>query len=161
MNSSYYSRTIEFMETKKSCRGLCLITRFVGAALGDQKIHQALHGVELGVTDERGGFPYLRDQAHGNQRLDVMGERRRRDLQLFLQASDRHAGLAGADQRTVDFQPRRISEGFKADCCIVDLHVLDALSFRHSSQTVFLEYSKYRIHTELVRSRTESVRARW
>ena len=60
---------------KKSGRGLCVLAFGISAAFGDQKIHQPLHDVVVGMTYKRGGFPYLRDETHHHQGLDVVGER--------------------------------------------------------------------------------------
>ena len=49
-----------------------------------------------------------------------MGKRGGRDLQLVLQTPDRHTGLAGANQGAVDFQPRRIAEGFEMGSGVIE-----------------------------------------
>src|ERR1700687_67566 len=72
------------------CRRLGVLAfRGIGAAFGDQKIHQPLHHLVVGVTYERSCFPHLRDQTDQHPSLDVVGERGGCDLQLLLQATDR------------------------------------------------------------------------
>ena len=61
--------------------------------------HQLPHHFVVGVADQRGRIAHLGHEAHHHQRLDVVGERGGRDLQLLLQAPDGKPGAPGADQR--------------------------------------------------------------
>ena len=116
-------------DLKRSGRGLRLAAGFVGAALGDQEVHQPLHGVVVGVADERRGFAYLGDQADGNQRLDVMGEASTA-RPLACPADGRPACRPGRrGPKHGISEPRRISEGFEAGGCVVDFHIAIIIPF--------------------------------
>src|SRR5882757_3078231 len=120
---SHQTRIIEIADGKKLCRRLGLLAfDGIGAAFGNQKIHQSLHDFVIGVADQRGCLAHLRDEAHHHQRLDVMGEGGGRDLQLVLQPADRHAGLAGANQRAIDLEPGRVAQGFEVCGGVVEFH---------------------------------------
>ena len=54
----------------------------------------------------------IRSSRH--QRLYVVRQGRRRDLELVLKPADRHPDLARADQRTIDLEPGRVAQGFES-----------------------------------------------
>ena len=74
------------------------------------------------MAHQRGGFSHLANQANHHQRFDVMRKGRGSDLQLVLQAADRQTRVARANQRSVDFKPGRIAQGFEVCCCVIKLH---------------------------------------
>src|SRR5674476_858811 len=84
---SYPSRNIKISAKEKSRRALGVLAFGIGAAFGDQEIHQPLHDLVIGVTDQRGRLAHLGDQTDHHQRLDVVGKRGGRDLQSVLQLS--------------------------------------------------------------------------
>src|SRR4051794_39215562 len=116
---------MEIRNTTESGRGLRVLAGRFGrldAALLDQKTHQAAHRVIVGVAHQRRRLALLQDEASDDERLDVVRERRGRDLQLVLQAPNGEAGPARAYQSTIDFQPGRITEGFELGGSIVEFH---------------------------------------
>ena len=54
--------------------------------------------------------------------MQMVRERRSRDLQLLLQPPDRKAGIAGAHQCAIDLEPRRVAERLELLCCFFDFH---------------------------------------
>jgi len=122
---------------------LCaLASDFVGTALSRKEINEPPHRIEVRMTNQSGGFPDLTDEPDRDQGFDVMRQRRRRDLELFLEAANRHARMTRPDQGPVDLKPCSITQGFEARRRIVDLHGGQNALPHGGSQTVFLEYSK-------------------
>src|SRR3979411_899925 len=90
MMSSCKTRIIEVQTSNKKLCCPCVILRGgIGATFRHQKIDQSSHHVIVGVAYQRRCLPHLTDEADHHQGLDVMRERRRRDLQFVLQAADR------------------------------------------------------------------------
>jgi len=127
-----------------------LASDFVRAALRRQEIHQPPHRIEVRMTDEGRGFPDLTDQPDRDQGLDMMRQRRCRDLELVLQASNWHARMPCPDQRPEDLEPRPVTQRFEACRCIVDLHVRHDAPADAGCQTVILEYSKYDVSRGMI-----------
>jgi hypothetical protein len=73
MAFSYHSGNTEIKGRKKLRRSGFVALRGVGAAFGDQKIHQTPHHIVVRMTYQRGCIPYLIDEADDDQRLDVVG----------------------------------------------------------------------------------------
>jgi hypothetical protein len=71
--------------------------------------------------------------------VKMMGERRSRDAEFFLQAADRQAVVAGANERAIDLKPGRITESLKLFCCFFEFH---GNSFIPSSQLMSIDISK-------------------
>src|SRR5579872_97352 len=127
--SSYDTRNIEFIAMQKLRRLGIVILRGIGAAFGDQKIHQPSHYVVIGVTDQGGGIPDLIDQSDHHKRFDVVGQRGGRDFQLVLQAAHSKPRVSGANKRAVNLEPGRITQGFEMGGGVIQLHdgmVLDS-----------------------------------
>jgi hypothetical protein len=104
-------------------RGLGILVFGVpGAAFRNQELHQSPHHVVIGMANQRGRLPHLIDQADHHQRLDMMGEGGGRDFQFVLQPADRQPGVAGANQRAVDFQPGRIAQSFQVCGGVIEFH---------------------------------------
>src|SRR5664280_1748138 len=59
---SYPSRNIKISDARKSRRALGVLAFRFGAAFRDQKIHQPLHHLVIGVTDQRRCLADLRHQ---------------------------------------------------------------------------------------------------
>ena len=52
----------------------------------------------------------------------MMGERRGRDAEFFLQTADRQSVVAGAHERAIDLEPGRIAERFELFCRFFEFH---------------------------------------
>jgi hypothetical protein len=84
----------------------------VDAAFVDQEPDQAIHRRIIGAADQRRHLTFLADQTRQDQAVQMMGERRSRDAQFFLQAADRQAVIAGANECAIDLEPGRIAASF-------------------------------------------------
>jgi hypothetical protein len=120
----------------------------IGAAFSHQKIHDASHHGIVGATDQRCRLPLLVDEADHQQSLKMVGKCRTGELELGLELADAHPGIARANERTIDFQAGGIAKGFKAGCCIINLHAAKIIQIAEES-AVFLEYSKYELFSML------------
>ena len=67
-------------------------------ALGEQEIGKLLNRLDLRLAIERATVTFLCDQADTNQTLDMVGERRGRYVQIFLDRTDRQPVPACLDE---------------------------------------------------------------
>ena len=74
------------------------------------------------MADQGRALASLGDQSDPDQGLEMMRERRRRDVEPFLKATDRRAFPTGAHQGAVDLQPGRVAQRLEARSGIVELH---------------------------------------
>ena len=54
--------------------------------------------------------------------MQMMRKRRRGDAELFLQAAHRQTIVAGAHERAIDLEARRIAERFELLCRFFEFH---------------------------------------
>src|SRR3984957_15496729 len=86
----------------------------VRAAFLDQVIDQAAHQCVVGVAHQGRPLARLSDEADGDQRLEVMRQRRGRDVDLGLQPADRQSLLPYPHEEPVDLQAGRVAQRFEA-----------------------------------------------
>jgi hypothetical protein len=101
---------------------LIVAFRSSGAAFRNQELQQSPHHVVIGMANQRGRVPHLTNQPDHHQRLDMMGQGGRRNLELLLQAADRHSGIAGAHQSPIDLQPGWVAQRFEMCGGVVEFH---------------------------------------
>lgn len=112
------------MGEKSLCSGVALHggAFCVDAAFGDQEFDQAVHRRIIGAADQCRHLTFLADQARQDQAMQMMGERRSRDVEFFLQVADRQPVIAGPHERAIDLEPGRIAERFELFRCFFDFH---------------------------------------
>jgi hypothetical protein len=106
------------MQKESLCGGLALASRAGGidATLIDQKADEAVHRGIVGAADQRRHPALLRDESGQDQPMQMMRKRGGREAEFFLQAADRQAVVAGANERAIDLEPGRIAERFELLC---------------------------------------------
>jgi len=67
-------------------------------------------------------LPFLRNQASLSQMLDVMGQCRRRQANLCLELTYRHAFVTSTDQCAIDLETHRATQGLKLAGCCFEFH---------------------------------------
>src|SRR5829696_1626013 len=115
----------------------------VGAALVGQEAEEATHRRIVRPADQRGALTLLLHETGQDEPMQMVRERRSRDLQLLLQPPNGKAGIAGAHQCAIDLEPRRIAERLELLCCFFDFHRTKMTPERAGCQAVFRENSKF------------------
>ena len=91
----------------------------IDAALVDQKADQAVHRGIVGAAKERRRLTLLRDQTREDQPMKMVGKRRSRDPELFLQAAHRQPFVTCPDEGAIHLEPRRDYRGLRAALLLV------------------------------------------
>ena len=74
------------------------------------------------MADQRRPFAGLGHQTDADQRLEMVRQGRRCDVEPILQLADRHSLLPRPHQRAVDAQSGRITEGLQTGSGVIELH---------------------------------------